>query len=371
MFHVVTMLIGLRSDGVPDSHLQAVSVDADQGVFLRYRLFADEDVLHLHISTGPFSATTTSTDALVRFETNIASDGAWWTDNNGLELQQRQRWARPFASGVNYSAEAGNEPVSINMYPVTATAVLADTDASKPALALITANSHACTSMVDGEIELTLNRNVIRSGARFTGNRQVTQHTVLVVGRSSAATTTAARGAAAALSNPTLMFASAGVDANAPSGVPPFAPMSVAFPPEVAIVSLQLLPAGFNLSSLFRTVDQDRQPPLQHGGGDAGTMLLRVRHIHQLGVDDRTVTGPVTVNLASALAPRWIVASAVEWTIDGSEAVAAAAAKRMHWPEAQDGVAVSPSPLSAESEDPPGTVTLQPMELKTFMLMLA
>ena len=65
--------------------------------------------------------------------------------------------------------------VSINMYPVTSAAVLADDTA---ALALVTANSHACTSMADGAIELTLNRNVVdKAGTRFTGNRPV-HHTL-------------------------------------------------------------------------------------------------------------------------------------------------------------------------------------------------
>jgi hypothetical protein len=161
-----------------------------------------------------------------------------------LELQQRTRWARPFTS-VNYTNMDGNEPVAINMYPVTSAAVL-PTAGGGPALTLLATNSHGCTrycvsartvctqacactrarvcamcavcacgcacahvcawvcvcvcvfgatrgvSMVDGQIDLIMNRDVVDSGgARHTGNRQATQHNVLTVHPTTMAATTA------------------------------------------------------------------------------------------------------------------------------------------------------------------------------------
>ena len=77
------------------------------------RLTRRADALVL-AGAGPFSATDASTDALVRFETSMATGGVWYTDNNGLELQKRTRWARPWTT-LNYTGMAGDQPVSINM----------------------------------------------------------------------------------------------------------------------------------------------------------------------------------------------------------------------------------------------------------------
>jgi len=341
-------------------------------VSVRYRLYAGEDVLHIFTSTGPFSedaSTPYSTDALIRFETDIAGGWFWWTDDNGLELQRRQRWARPFTN-INYTDMATAEPVAINMYPVTSTAVLGDPiNPQKPAIALLTANSHGCTSMTDGAIEFTLNRDVLKDKplSRFTGNRRVTQHNILLVGASTAATTTAARTASAMMSNPVQVFA--GVTTRGPDGGDfPFAPLSASFPPQVAIVSLQLLPAGFNVSDLFDAAAGDGGTSTQRPPASSA-LLLRIRHIFQPALDEPTAAKPVTIDLAAAFAPRWKVAGVEEWTVDASEPMAAAEGKRTTWPEQTPPAgadAVRQLDVTAGS-----TITLQPMALKTLVLKLA
>ena len=349
-----------------------VAVTVADVVSVRYRLYANEDTLHIFTSTGPFpedASAPYSTDALIRFETDIASGGIWWTDDNGLELQKRQRWARPFTN-INYTDMATAEPVAINMYPVTSTAVLGDpTNPHKPAIALLTANSHGCTSMADGSIEFTLNRDVLKDKplSRFTGNRRVTQHTILLVGASTAATTTAARTTSAMMSNPVQAFSGATTSGG---GDPPFAPLSASFPPQIAIVSLQLLPAGFNVSDLFDAAAAiDGDASTQRPPASSGALLLRIRHIFQSTLDDPAAAKPVTIDLAAAFAPRWKVAGVEEWTVDASEPMAAAEGKRTKWPEQTPPAgadAVRQLDATAGS-----TVTLQPMALKTLVLKLA
>jgi hypothetical protein len=313
-------------------------------------------------------ANSSSTDAVLRLETSLASAGAFWTDANGLELQPRARWARPFTS-ANYTNLAGNEPVAINMYPVTATALLADSDPAQPALALLTANSHSATSMADGAIELGLNRNVLNaSGARFTGNRLVTAHVVLAPGASARAAATASRRAAADLANPTLAFAAAALPGAAP---PPFAPLGAGLPAAVALVSLQLLPPAFNLSDFFA------------GGSDgpaaapppaAGALLLRLRHVHQAGLDDPALAQPATVDLAALFAPRWTLTGVTEMAVDASDTMASARAKQIQWKQqAQAGAHGRAGRARAQApsaQAPPLSVTLAPMQIMTLLLTL-
>ena len=351
----------------------AVVVDAAQGARLRYRLYAGEAHLHVFTSVGPFADNTSSTDAILRLETSVASNATFWTDSNGLELHARRRWARPFTS-VNYTGYAGDEPVAINMYPVTSIAVLPDADAAaRPALAIVTANSHACTSMADGAIELSMNRNVLdKSGARFTGNRLVTQHNLLLVAASASAAATAARAAADALSNPPLAFAAAG----APSGAA-FAPLGAPLPPQLALVGLQLLPKGLDLSSFFAGEGEgegERAPPPPAA---SGVLLLRLRHIFQAGLDDPALAAPVTVDLAAVLAPRWALVSVTEMVVDASTTAADARAAQIQWQQQAEGGA-APPPLAPPPPVPPAppragatSVTLAPMEIKTLLLALA
>ena len=93
-----------------------VNFDGPQGVTLRYRLYANEGVVHIYTSSGPFAAPqNASRDSLLRFSSSdIPSGGEFYTDSNGLELLKRVRWARPFTS-TNYTGMAGNEPVAINV----------------------------------------------------------------------------------------------------------------------------------------------------------------------------------------------------------------------------------------------------------------
>ncbi len=54
---------------------------------LRYRLYAGQDVLHVHTSLGPFPAPEASSyDGFLRLDTNVSSGGVWWTDSNGCAL---------------------------------------------------------------------------------------------------------------------------------------------------------------------------------------------------------------------------------------------------------------------------------------------
>jgi hypothetical protein len=210
----------------------------------------------------------------------------------------------------------------------------------------------------------------------LTGNRLVTQHNILLVGASLDATASALRGVSARMSNPLLAFTAAN---GAPADV---APLGQALPPQLALVSMQLLPPGLNLSGIFTPPTADRggstlkaaaPPP-----ASAGVLLIRLRHIYQLGLDAQSDTNPATVDLAKVFAPRWKVLAVNEMVVDASEGAAVAEQKRVKWNGASLGGAASPR-TAAESSEARGSgsatgstsVTLKPMELKTYVLELS
>ena len=331
-----------------------VVIDASNDVSVRYRLYRNESFLHVFVSSGPFTEENMSTDAILRLETNVSNTrGEFWTDSNGLELVKRTRWNRPWTS-LNYSGFAGDEPVAINMYPVTAAAVLADAlDPSQPALALVTANSHAATSMSDGSIELTMNRQALdKNRQRLTGNRLVTQHLLLTVAPSCTAATTAIRHASAMLSNAPVLFAHSGA-----LGGDSFAGLS-SLPPQLGILSLQLLPENLNISLLLNQ-SSELSPPVSRA-----TMLLRLRHMFQAGLDDNAAAAAATVDLADVFRSRWDIAAVTEMVVDGSQPLADARAAQVQWQQ-QAG-----SRPAVKAAAPSTRVTLQPMEIKTFALIL-
>ena len=342
----------------------AVNIDSFQGVFIRYRLYSSDSFLHIYTSSGPFLNNSSSTDSILRFETDIQNNGVFWTDNNGLELHERKRWSRPFTT-QNYTNMAGNEPVAINMFPMASACVLADSDSSKPSLALLTANSHSCTSMSDGAFEITLNRNVLdNKGERFTGNRLVTQHNILFLGSSTTETTTTFRTISTMISNPPLMFAST----NAVNQASPLHTI-LPFPAQIALVSLQLLPAGFNLSGFFAGDTNINDANFAAPPASSGLVLLRLRHIFQEGLDDPAVTIPITVNLDDIFSSHWTITSVTELVLDGSDSMADAQEKQIQWNQLPNDTKVGKvyqQDLKKKVGDV--SITLSPMEIKTLAI---
>ena len=104
------------------SELTVAAPGSTGSASLRWRLYANESAVHLWVGVGPFveqgsgsggGGKPPSQDAFLSLTSSIASGSQWYTDSNGLELQLRKRWWRPWTA-VNYSGFAGNEPVAIN-----------------------------------------------------------------------------------------------------------------------------------------------------------------------------------------------------------------------------------------------------------------
>ena len=113
------------------------------------------------------------------------------------------------------------------------------------------------------------------------------------------------RPVAAALANPVVIFAGGS------TGCADATPVSHALPPQLELLSLQMLPPGMNITLID---DSDTQYNASTGTYPAppvgsAVVLLRLRHLFAAGDGggDSELGKPVSVDIASLFAPLWTV----------------------------------------------------------------
>lgn len=99
-------------------------------------------------------------EIVTRFKTGVASDHVFYTDSNGREMLKRQRFER------EYFSPDMSEPVPGNYYPVTARIAVQD---SKKRVVLLNDRAQGGTSLHDGQLELMLHRRLLNDDAFGVG----------------------------------------------------------------------------------------------------------------------------------------------------------------------------------------------------------
>uniref|UniRef100_A0AAG5DR73 Alpha-mannosidase n=1 Tax=Anopheles atroparvus TaxID=41427 RepID=A0AAG5DR73_ANOAO len=125
------------------------------------RVYAGQDRVELEWLVGPIPIDDgTGKEIVSRFESNIASEGVFWTDSNGREMLRRVRDKR----------ETWNldllEPVSGNYYPITAKIALDD---DQYRMSLLNDRAQGGSSLKDGQLELMVHRRLLRDDAFGVG----------------------------------------------------------------------------------------------------------------------------------------------------------------------------------------------------------
>lgn len=95
-------------------------------------------------------------EVVVKYTTNLKSNGTFYTDANGRQVLKRIRNYRPTWNYTVY------EPVSGNYYPVNSRIFIRDTAAQ---LTILTDRSQGGTSMEDGQVEIMLHRRLLHDDA--------------------------------------------------------------------------------------------------------------------------------------------------------------------------------------------------------------
>lgn len=425
-----------------------VEVDTQQGVSLRYRLPHDENVnqyVQLWITSGPFNVSFhKDQNVIFRLDSSIQSRTRLLVDSNALEFVARDRDQRPWQAGSWIDAK---EPVSSNYYPATLAAILPTVEDTPPtmmgaaagssgvsggdgggppssrvlgpALALLVGSAQGVASLSAGSLELMVNRAVLKgdkadpiSCTNSTDNHLTTMRHGLMLGRSDAdgaQMAGALRPVAAAIANPVQIFAaSASTPASTTNDASiaaanelcqPVAPMSVALPPQLELLSLHLLPPGMNISLIDDADTQYNASTKPHYPAPpvaSTVLLLRLRHIFATG-DGGVASAlgrPVTVNLRKLFVPHWkSVRAAVEVTVDGVTPLSEREANKLHWKQQQQRTPLqqkegmlTPDSIQNHSPDavtttmdggqkgenqekrPSLIVTIRPMEIRTWRI---
>jgi alpha-mannosidase len=297
-------------------------------------------------------------EVVTRFVTSsIQNKGIFYTDSNGREFLQRQRDVR-----LSWPLVA-HEPIAGNYYPVNAAIFIQDTNAS---LTLLVDRSRGGASIVDGSLEVMVQRRTVADDHRGVdepmnetcggmtayppyGRAERVGEGVTVRGTHRIMTGRGSSGARLARSamdsifaEPLIFVASAPSDTHVSFQWPSFSALALPLPPNVMLTTLLRLP--------------NREHP---------TLLVRLGHQYGMG-EDLELSKPVEVDMSLLLAAHFTVDKMTEMTLTGNQEWKAYIARRFNWTGTTE-----KDPAQGQVERGETTITLNPMEIRTFEIMVS
>lgn len=315
-----------------------------------YRLYAGAKHVEVEYQIGPIPANDVGKEVVTRFSTDLNTSATFYTDNNGREMAKR---VRDFRETWSYRV---TEPVSGNYYPMNAAAYIQD-DARKLRFTILNDRSQAAASIADGQLEVMLHRRTLRDDWRgvgepinepgIDGNGLVirTQHYLLFD----------------APDNSALLHRTLEQQLNLPL-TPFFAPSG-----NVALnLAGTALPPNVHLLTLSLYADLDGTPVSQDS--TYYVALFRLAHLFEVN-EHPDLSKPATVDLRTVFSQdRVYVVSALELSLSANQR--AQDVRRLQW-NSGSSRATEAEKLSPSTFDPASlVVTLNPMEIKTFMLVI-
>jgi len=125
-----------------------------------FKLYANSFHLDIEEVVGPIDISDgVGKEVVSRYTTNLNTNSKWYSDANGMEMQERILNYRP---SWNYTIE---EPISGNYVPVNSIAYIQDTDKLLQ-LTMLTDRSRGCASLSNGQIEFMLHRRTLMDDGR-------------------------------------------------------------------------------------------------------------------------------------------------------------------------------------------------------------
>lgn len=325
--------------------VQQVWQQVSNWVVQKISLYRGQPAIEFEWTVGPVPVEDKQgKEVVIRFNSSIASNGTWYTDSNGREFQRRVRNQRP-----TWKWDP-TQPIAGNYYPVNAVQWLAD---GQDALVVLNDRAQGGASMQDGSLEFMVHRRCLVDDARgvdeplnepgLDGQGLVItgRHYVILVDAAGAAE--AARvGQNLVYTQPHLSYAAiASIAAYTRAHHTNLTFLGADLPPNVELMTLQVRPNG--------------------------ETLLRLAHQFGVGEDD-TWSQPATVDLAALFNQGFDSVTELSLTA----AYPAGSHKAYNW-NTTDGVVGKRGPQGREGRAENGelldtTVTLQPMEIRTFSI---
>uniref|UniRef100_A0A8C1F009 Alpha-mannosidase n=1 Tax=Cyprinus carpio carpio TaxID=630221 RepID=A0A8C1F009_CYPCA len=298
------------------------------------RLYEGHRELELEWTVGPVPvADGLGKEVITRLDTDIKSSDYFYTDSNGREVLERRKDYRP-----TWELKQ-TEPVAGNYYPINSRAYIKD---DKHQLTVVTDRSQGASSLYNGSLEIMLHRRLLYDDYRGVGEP---------------------------LSEP----------GDFSDGLVARGRLLLTFtPPDTAADVHRPLAQGMVLQPLLSFQDgtpsantklefsglQTDLPPAVHlltlSQWDEDTVLIRLEHQYQ-AKESKTHSQPVTVNLQKLFSTLDVLGAsemslgANQWKEDMD---------RLQWNAEKTS---KPLPLSAKDPSP-WEVTLNPMEIRTFLL---
>jgi lysosomal alpha-mannosidase len=292
-------------------------------------------------------------EVISRWSTSLKTNATFWTDANGRDRQKRVRNHRP---SWNLTV---TDPVSGNYYPVNSAIMVRDVNPTGNQLTILTDRSQGGSSLRDGEIELMVQRRLLKDDGFGVGepmNETESDYYGARVGKGITYIGTervvfAPINASAQLHRlqqelltfaPVLTFApfSGAVSDFIKAHKSSYSGITTVLPPQVHLLTLA--------DNRFYT-------------SDPSSLLIRLAHKYEVG-EDPVLSKPATVDL-EALFSAIRVQSCTEMSLSANQPLSSV--NRMTW---QTETPFPPTGISAPLPLQPGAlvVTLNPMQIRTF-----
>ncbi|KAH3763973.1 lysosomal alpha-mannosidase [Pelomyxa schiedti] len=289
-----------------------IIVDQASNVIQRFRLNKNDPFIEMYTTVGPISTTDKNgKEVIVKIQSPISSAGFLYTDTHNLEFQKREY-------NVLYGKYIMDNDISGNYYPISSAAYIQDDNLM---LAILPDRAQGAASLTNGSLEVMIHRRLLEDGDHkgvgepLDDSTAICTKQLLILSSTDSGISTLRSAALRHEHSPAVLSSISGTTP-APFS---WSPMSVSLPANVHLTTLQVTRYDiFGASTL-------------------------VRLHHNFAVDeDPVLSQPATVDLSSLFAD-WTVTSAVEVSLSAAHKVQS---------------------LSSM------TITLNPMEFKTFAVSL-
>jgi alpha-mannosidase len=318
------------------------------------RLYRNSPFVEIEYTVGPIPIDDgRGKEIISQFSTMIDNQGVFFTDSNGREFQKRIRSKRQTWNLTEF------EPIAGNFYPVNAAIYIEDKAKS---FCIGTDRSQGGSSLVDGNIEIMVQRRTLRDDSRGVAEAlnetdgfinpyppygDATRHGngIVIRGKHKLRIGRGNRGASLArsildesFSEPLILVGSEKAGTNVPFQVDSFSLLANALPKNVMLITFKKLEVNTNKK----------------------TFLIRLGHQFASN-EDPVLSEPVSIDLSQMLKSR--IVDCKEKTLSGNRDVDVWKLDKLDWINTNSFKVPSTS-CSADNT----TIILLPMEIRTFYL---
>jgi len=306
------------------------------------RVYPNEDFVEFDYVVGPIPVDDKiGKEVISRFDSNLTTNGVFYTDANGRQVLKRVRNYRPT---WNYTI---TEPTSGNYYPVNSRIFIRD-EKQNIQMTVLNDRSQGGTSPIDGSVELMVHRRLLYDDAfgvgeplsepGFDGKGLVIRgkHWLLISSISDAAKQHRDIAQRIFL-EPLITFSTYKTESDYYKNFQTsYSGLVNALPKNVHLL----------------TLEQWKED----------SYLLRLEHFYETSDDPEGLSKPVTVDLKTLFKP-FAITEAIEMTLGGNQK--SSSAKRLEFKTYDTNVN---EPKKYEFNEKDLTVTLTPMQIRTFVI---